>query len=79
MCSYREWLWARNTRRELRYNKLSQYNTHYCVISSSPQKRVVRQRDGVGVSLGSGKGAELREKIIRRAALEFKNGMYGIQ
>ncbi len=38
----------------------------------------MRAHDGVGVSLGSGKGAELRERIIRRAALEFKDGMYGI-
>lgn len=26
----------------------------------------------------SNPGAELRERIVRRAALEFKNGMYGI-
>ena len=48
-------------------------NQYYCF-----QKRIVRSRSEVGTSLGSGKGAELREKIIRRAALEFKHGMYGI-
>ena len=27
---------------------------------------------------GKGSGASLRERIVRRAALEFKDGMYGI-
>ena len=27
---------------------------------------------------GRGKGAQIMERIIRRAALEFKDGMYGI-
>lgn len=36
------------------------------------RKRV--ESSGVG---GGGKGAELRERIVRRAALEFKDGMFG--
>ena len=27
---------------------------------------------------GKGGGASLRERIVRRAALEFKDGMYGM-
>lgn len=42
------------------------------------EKRTVRKRGdtgGVG-GAGGGKGAELRQRIIRRAALEFKDGMF---
>ena len=39
------------------------------------QRRTVRKRGEAGGS-GGGKGAEVREKIVRRAALEFKDGMY---
>ena len=45
----------------------------------SLQRRKVRQRE---TSSGSGQekspSAQMRERIIRRAALEFKDGMYGI-
>ena len=39
------------------------------------QRRTLRRSDQDGGSVG-GKGAEVRERIIRRAALEFKDGMY---
>ena len=44
------------------------------------QRRTVRKREeGVGMDSGSkGGGASVRERIVRRAALEFKDGMYGI-
>ena len=44
-------------------------------MSYDLQRRTVRRHneDGGG---GGGKGAEVRERIIRRAALEFKDGMY---
>ncbi len=38
----------------------------------------MRKRGGTDASKSGGKGAELRERIIRRAALEFQDGMYGI-
>ena len=39
------------------------------------QRRTV-QKHGGKVGDDGGKGAEMRERIIRRAALEFKDGMY---
>ena len=39
------------------------------------QRRTVRKH-GWNVGDDGGKGAEMRERIIRRAALEFKDGMY---
>ena len=39
------------------------------------QRRTVRKR-GWNVGDDGGKGAEMRERIVRRAALEFKDGMY---
>ncbi len=41
------------------------------------EKRTLRKRGEGGVASGGGKGAELRERIVRRAALEFKDGMFG--
>ena len=41
------------------------------------QKRTLRKRDNGGGAVGGGKGEELRERIIRRAALEFEDGMFG--
>ena len=39
------------------------------------QRCTTRTRDG-NVDNDGGKGTEMRERIIRRAALEFKDGMY---
>ena len=45
----------------------------------SVQRRTVRQREvGQGAGQDTSKGAQTRERIIRRAALEFTDGMYGI-
>ena len=44
----------------------------------SLQKRIVRQRGESGSQADTSPGAIKRERIIRRAALEFKEGMYGI-
>ncbi len=41
------------------------------------EKRTLRKREEGGGGAGGGKGAELRERIVRRAALEFKDGMFG--
>ena len=42
------------------------------------QKRTLRKRGQEGGAVaGGGKGAELRERIVRRAALEFTDGMFG--
>lgn len=41
------------------------------------EKRTLRKRGEGGGAAGGGKGAELRERIVRRAALEFKDGMFG--
>ena len=56
-------------------NKLFQRSKLLCA-----QRRTVRKREEeVGVaSGGKGGGASVRERIVRRAALEFKDGMYGI-
>ena len=56
-------------------NKLFQRLNLLCA-----QRRTVRKREeDVGVaSGGKGGGASVRERIVRRAALEFKDGMYGI-
>ena len=57
------------------YNYL--YLSDYCSLSL--QRRTVRKRDsGASGQSGTDKDAEKRERIIRRAALEFKDGMYGI-
>ena len=37
----------------------------------------MRQRGQETGGGGGGKGAEIRERIVRRAALEFKDGMFG--
>lgn len=45
------------------------------VIDIMLQRRTVRKLSG-NVGDDGGKGAEMRERIVRRAALEFKDGMY---
>lgn len=37
----------------------------------------IRKDDGSTETINKGEAAQVREKIIRRAALEFKDGMYG--
>ena len=48
---------------------------------SLPQRLTLRRRgeegEGSGGS-GMSEGARMRERIIRRAALKFKDGMYGM-
>ena len=41
------------------------------------EKRTLRKREEGGGATAGGKGAKLRERIVRRAALEFKDGMFG--
>ena len=48
----------------------------YIVCTS--QRRKVRKRADEGTQQENSKGAQIRERIVRRAALEFEDGMYGI-
>ena len=50
---------------------------HQSVVHSCYQRLTVRKRDDSGPQEMS-KGAAVRQKIIKRAALEFRDGMYGI-
>ena len=42
------------------------------------QRRIVRQRNKTDSQSATSTGAQTRERIVRRAAAEFKDGMYGI-
>lgn len=42
------------------------------------QRRKVRKRGDEGTQQENSKGAQIRERIVKRAALEFEDGMYGI-
>ena len=45
-------------------------------LSHDLQRRTLSQRDRNGGGEDGRKGADMRERIVKRAALEFKDGMY---